>query len=894
MNDGLLRSAFALQQAGNVAEAARLYDEAVRANPRNFDALCLLGMAQAQLGLRDDAQRVADDALKVVSRSSRDLYNLGCLLQRLSRHEDALASYDGALSSRSDYFEALVHRGLSLLELRRHDEAVASFERALNLKPREPGVWFNRGNALLKLGRHDEALASYDKALSLKPDYAEALEHRGHALLAIGRSDDAFASYDRAASYRPGQAHPWVVRGNALITLKRYEDALASFDHALTLEPQDFEAQFQRTNALLYLKRPAEALPLIETCLSARPDHPDVWVSHGAALAGLSRYDEALTSYEHALDIKADCLEAHVNRAIALNALGRSDEALWHADTALMLAPSEAGALFQRGNALASLRRYEDAVAAYELCLAVKPDYVDALVSRSFALLGLDRLEDAVRSCDAALAIQADSVGALSNRGGLLILLKRFEEAQRDYETLLGIDPDYPYVAGNLLQCRLNCCDWRTLAQEWAAIEIGLRARKPVVSAFQYVASTRSAADQLACTRQWLADRKLSAEPLWQGMRYEHERIRVAYLSEDFRAHPVSSLMAGVWEHHDRKRFELFAISFGRDDKSEMRARIERSFEHFIDIRSLSDGEAGQMLKDREIDILVDLMGYSGHSRAGIAAMRPAPIQVNYLGYPATMGADFIDYILADRILIGEGDQQHYSEKVVYLPDSYMANDRNRRIAECRPDRADQGLPEEGFVFCCFNSPAKFGPATFDIWMRLLKSVDGSVLWLSDPGPVAIGNLRREAEARSVAPNRIVFAPFLPQAEDHLARLALADLFLDTEPYNAHTTASDALWAGLPLLTLKGETLAGRVAASLLHAVGLPEMIAPTPQVYENVALMLAREPSTLAALKAKLARNRETQPLFDTIRFTRNLEAAYTAMWERAQRGETPDHFAV
>ena len=353
--------------------------------------------------------------------------------------------------------------------------------------------------------------------------------------------------------------------------------------------------------------------------------------------------------------------------------------------------------------------------------------------------------------------------------------------------------------------------------------------------------------------------------------------------------------MAGVWEAHDRSTFETFAISFGDDDGSEMRARVQRSFEHFIDVRNRSNDDVAALLREREIDIVIDLAGYSGYCRPRILALRPAPVQANYLGYPATMGAEFIDYIIADRTLIAEADQQHYSEKVVYLPDSYMANDRGRRIAEHRPSRTEAGLPSDGFVFCSFNRVAKLLPETFDIWMRLLNAVEHSVLWLADPGrPVAAENLRREAEARGVAANRIIFAPHLQRTEDHLARLQLADLFLDTEPYNAHATASDALWAGVPILTLKGETFASRVAASLLTAVGLSEMITETPQVYENLALMLAREPSTVAALKAKLARNRDTYPLFDTIRFTRHLEAAYLRMWERAQNGATPESFAV
>jgi predicted O-linked N-acetylglucosamine transferase (SPINDLY family) len=368
----------------------------------------------------------------------------------------------------------------------------------------------------------------------------------------------------------------------------------------------------------------------------------------------------------------------------------------------------------------------------------------------------------------------------------------------------------------------------------------------------------------------------------------------VAYLSEDFRTHPVAQGLAGVWEEHDRQRFEMFAVSFGGDDRSNLRTRIERSFERFIDIRFLSDSEAATTLKEHEIDIVVDLMGYTGFCRPAILARRPAPVQVNYLGHPATMGANFVDYILADRVLIGDADRVNYAEKVVYLPHTYMPTDRSRRTADVKPTRIEAGLPDEGFVFCCFNNLSKLGPETFDIWMRLLHGVAGSVLWLSDPGPAATTNLRREAEARGVTADRLIFAPYLPLAEDHLARLSLADLFLDTWPYNAHATASDALWAGVPVLTLGGGTFAGRVASSLLGAIGLHDMIADSPQAYEAAALNLARDARAIRAVKTRLLTNRETHPLFDTRGFTRNLEKAYVEMWTRAERGEAPEHFAV
>ena len=368
----------------------------------------------------------------------------------------------------------------------------------------------------------------------------------------------------------------------------------------------------------------------------------------------------------------------------------------------------------------------------------------------------------------------------------------------------------------------------------------------------------------------------------------------MAYLSANFHDHAVARLMAGVPEHHDRRRFETYAFSFGPDDKGPLRARLTDAFDHFIDVRDHTEEQIARRLREIEADIAVDLMGFTEGSRPGILGFRPAPVQVNYLGYPGTTGAQWMDYILADSIVIPPEQQAHYREKVVYLPNTYLPGDNRRKISPRVPSRSEAGLPDSGFVFCCFNNNYKFTPALFDVWMRLLRAVKGSVLWLSYPNASTINTLKREAEARGISPERLVFSSYVKSDDDHLARLSLADLFLDTLPYNAHATASDALWAGVPVLTVAGASFPGRVAASLLHAIGMAELVAPSLAAYEERALQLAGNPSELAALKAKLARHRDTEPLFDTARFTRNLERAYEVMWDRSQRGLPPDGFAI
>ena len=424
------------------------------------------------------------------------------------------------------------------------------------------------------------------------------------------------------------------------------------------------------------------------------------------------------------------------------------------------------------------------------------------------------------------------------------------------------LKPDLVGVEGSRLHTKMHLCDWSNYDAECSHLISSIRNGNANTVPFEFLGIPSSSDDQLRCAKLWIAKNcPPSDKPIWQGERYNHDRIRVAYLSADFRQHAVSYLMAGMFEGHDKSRFDVTALSIGADDNSEMRQRLKASFEHFIDAKTYADDQLAKLIKELEIDILVDLMGFTDGARTNVLARRPAPIQVNYLGYPGTMGAQYIDYIIADRLVIPENQHELYSEKIVSLPNSYQANDAKRSIADRAFTRTELGLPATGFVFCCFNSNYKIMPRVFDCWMRILKQVEGSVLWLREENTTAEGNLRKEAVARGVSSERLVFAKRLPLAE-HLARHRLADLFLDTLPYNAHTTASDALWAGLPVLTCLGETFAGRVAASLLNAIRLPELITTTPEAYEQMAIDLATYLEKWGFLKGRKEKNM-LPPLF-------------------------------
>jgi predicted O-linked N-acetylglucosamine transferase (SPINDLY family) len=603
---------------------------------------------------------------------------------------------------------------------------------------------------------------------------------------------------------------------------------------------------------------------------------------------------EAEQICQQLVSAKHDFFDAHHLLAIVQSKLGRRNDALASFDRALLVQPNNAQALNNRGITLKELKRFDEALASYDSALTVRPDFAEALFNRGNTLHELKRLDEALVSYDRSLKIQPGYADALGNRGNTLKELKRLEEALASYERALAAKIDDGQAFSGAAECAIRLCDWDRRTRFAAELNANISNKKLIISPFVLLSYSSDLALQLQCARYYIEDTVPSLpRPLWTGETWRHDKLQVAYLAADFHQHATAHLMAELFERHDRSRFEIIGVSFGVDDHSEMRKRLIAAFDQFHDVRRKSNEEVAQLLHDLQADIAIDLKGYTQDSRPGILAYRPAPIQVNYLGYPGTMGTEFIDYIIADKVVVPFEHQRFYTEKIVHLPDCYQVNDNKRKITERVPMRQEVGLPEQGFVFCCFSNNWKITPQIFDVWMRLLHHVEGSVLWLYRDNENAEQNLRKEALARGINSSRLIFAGRLPP-DEHLARYRLADLFLDTLPYNAHTTASDALWVGLPVLTCKGEAFAGLVASSLLNAVGLPELATTNLDEYEAQALELARDAALLADMKAKLARNRNTCPLFNTVRFTRHIEAAYTTMWKIWQRGETPKSFSV
>jgi protein O-GlcNAc transferase len=604
----------------------------------------------------------------------------------------------------------------------------------------------------------------------------------------------------------------------------------------------------------------AEAEALYRKIISADPKHFDAFHMLGIICSANGKHQDADQFFRAALSIDSRFPPCHLNYGFFLLKQRRPDQAIASFDKALAIFPKFAEAYLGRGNALRDLEQYADAMQAYNQAVALKPNLAEAH----------------------------------AGIGNMLARLQRLNEAITAYDKALALKPDLEFVAGERISCKTRLCDWNDLSSDYQRLLAPAKGERIDSQPFDFLCAPSSARQQLDCAKFWISKKHpASDQPIWQGEIYKHDKINVAYISSDFRPHPVSHLIAGLIEKHTKAQFRVTGISLQPEDSSETGQRMKHAFDNFIDVSKIADQKIAELIRELEIDIAIDLNGFTRDARTNIFARRPAPIQVNYLGYPGTMGAPYIDYMIADQIALPVHQQEFYSEKIVYMPNSFQANDRERSISEKIFTRTELGLPPDSFVFCCFNNSYKINPDVFDIWMRILNQVNDSVLWLVANNKAVEDNLRTEAAARNVNGDRLVFAPRIPYPE-HLARLSSADLFLDTAPFNAGTTASDALWAKLPVLTRICDGFSGRMAASLLTAIDLSELITSTPQAYESLAIELAKNPERLAGVKQKLSQNRLTKPLFDTQLFTRHIEKAYTAVYERYQASLPPDHIYV
>ena len=715
---------------------------------------------------------------------------------------------------------------------------------------------FKRAVTLHGQGRPTQAAALYAEILQAQPDHCDTLHLLGVTETQLGRPLEGLEWIAKSLTLNPGQPAAMANQGNALLMLNRPKDALARYDQALALWPEYHLAVYGRGNALSALGRRHEALRDFERALELAPNFLQAVVGRAGVLRKLGRHGDSLAGYDRAIELSPEHVPAHVGRAAALLGLKEHAAANITIDRALQLAPHSAEALTERGHLLSELNQTSAAIEAYDQAVQSNPALATAWFGRALIL---------------------------STQG-------RFAESVTSLRRVLELNPHHAYAPGACLHAQLQVCDWNGYAGAEEGIAGSMERDEPVDFPFSFLAVCDSPRLQRSCARVF-ADLQISDPPaLRLPARTARERIRVAYISGDFLEHPTSYLMAGIFEKHDRQRFDIVGISLREDENSPTGKRVRGAFDECVEAGSRSDQELAQLIQDMGVDIAVDLMGYTGEHRAGIFNFRPAPLQVNYLGFPGTMGTADRDYIIADDFLIPEAQRAHYSEAIAYLPECFQANDDRRRTAAA-PSRAAMGLPATGLVWCSLHSSYKLNPPMFNIWARLVLGTPDSVLWLLGGNPTVEENLRRQALARGIQPHRLVFAQPLPYPE-HLARLSLADICLDTLPFNGGTTSSDALWAGVPLITCAGRSFAARMSGSLLRAVGVPELITHSLTEYERLALLLARDPVRLPQVRTKLALNRLSAPLFDTDRFRRHLEALYTTMMERHRQGLRPATF--
>lgn len=673
--------------------------------------------------------------------------------------------------------------------------------------------------------------------------------------------------------------------------------ARESYARALAIMPRHFDALHLSGVIAIQSKDYRRAVALISEAIAIAPDNPaylPAYSNRASAYRKLGQLQSALNDFDRVIGGGKAGADVYFNRANTQFELQRYDDAATSYGIAATLNPADADTHNSLGITLSLLDRHEEAVASYQAALRLRPDHAAAYNNLGLVFSALKRTTDALDSFAKALALVPTYADALYNRATALLALGRHAEAVSDFDRLMTINPSYPFAAGQRLHAKMYICDWRNVDAETEALAAAVAQDKLVTPSWLFSALVDAPALQRRAAEAWTRARHPLNPALGPIPAYpRHPKIRVGYYSTDFYSHATAFVLAEFFELHDRDRFEIIAFDFGPGQKDAVQTRLAKAFDRFIDVRALSDKDIAALSRSLEIDIAVDLKGYTTGYRAGIFAHRAAPLQVNYMGTAGTLGSPAIDYIVADKTVIPPSSRAHFTEKVVHLPHCYYINDRKRPLDETTPSRAALGLPERGFVFSCFNNNFKITPAVFATWMRILKRVPDSVLWLFEDNAAAADNLRREAAVRDVAPSRLVFAKRIPPGA-HLARHRAVDLLLDTLPYNAHTTAIDALWTGVPVLTRPGNGFAARVAASLLHALDVPELITATERDYEDLAVSLANDPQRLTAMKDKIIRNRTTAPLFDTARFTRGMEAAFLQMYERHHAGQAPAHIEV
>jgi protein O-GlcNAc transferase len=782
---------------------------------------------------------------------------------------------------------------ISLYTTGKIDEAIDAVQLLNKDYPNVPLLYNILGVCYKSLKQSDTAVRMFKTALSIKGDYSEAHKNLGITLKDIGKLKEAAKSFEQAIFFDKNDAVLHFYLANILQEIEQLENSISHYKNAIKINPKFSEAYNNLGNVLKKINRLDEAVESYQNAIEINPKLPEAFNNLGNIYKDLGKFPSAAKSYQKALEINQNFAEAFYNLGIVQKKLRLLDDSVESFISAIKIKPRFAEAHNNLGSSLNALGQHFDAMESCKKALEIDPNYAEAYNNIGNIFNDLRKSSAAIHSYEKAITLKPRYAEANSNLGSIYRDRKDRDKALFYYEQAYSLKPDMDFILGDILQLKMRLCKWKNLRQQLIELRSRIVNDEKVVSPFSLLGLIDDPALQRKASEIYVNYYYPKNNSLPKISHYSnHNKIRIGYFSADFKQHPVATLTAELYEMHNRNYFEIHAFSFGADTNDEMNLRIKAGVDYFHDVKDTPLKDLALLARSFEIDIAIDLGGFTAKSRTEIFAMSVAPIQLSYIGYLGTLGANYYDYLIADQIMIPEDYQKYYSEKIIYLP-SFQVNDSNEKQPDIVLTRQEIGLPKDGFVFCCFNNTYKITPAALDLWTPILKRVAGSVLLLVADNEIAKANLINEFNRRGIKANRLIFGGRLERPE-YLARYRVADLFLDTSPYNAGTTASDALRMGLPVLTKLGNAYPSRMAASIINAINLPELITNSEKDYISLAIEIANDPEKLKNIKEKLINNLSTAPLFNTKRFTKNLETAYKNIYERHRQGNKPHHIIV
>ena len=862
--------------AGDLNTAEKLYQEAVSIQPDHCEANHNIGMLLA-------AKNELDEALKFFKYALDSSPNVSLFW---ASYISVLIKLGRIVESKT-LMKAVRDAGISC-------EKIEAISQHLEIEHQEPEAKNTQElDELIVQQKFDDAKQKCLSLIETYPSSAALNINLGKCYSELGQTEQAIACYKKAAKYQPQWVASYILLGQLYSSHKKPDQAIECLNKAIELQPDNPELYSALSAELLQDDKADQAIECLKKAVKLNPNDATSYFNMGIMLQAEDNFKAAIESYQKSVSIQPDNAEAFNNMGVLQNRIGNPDAALTNYQRAIQINPDYANAYENKGNALKDKGDQDASIKCYQQALLIRPSNADAYFNMGIAQRIKGDLDEAITSFKRALKINPEYAEVYYYMGVTYTNIGNLDAAITNYKQAVKLNPDCESARVQQLHLQAHICDWASIVENHTDTH-NLGTLNQHVDPFALLAMEdaplrhrlRSEVFATNCSPN---DRlSLRRKPTQKP-----NRLRIGYFSADFHNHATLYLMARLFEAHDSTKFEIYAYSFGPDDNGKMRQRLVKAVDVFRDVREISDKDISWLAQKDKLDIAVDLKGYTQHGRPGIFYYRAAPIQISYLGYPGTTGAAAMDYIIADKVVIPKQFETAYSESIIHLPHSYQVNDNTRVISASTPTKSEIGLPENGFIFCCFNSNYKISPSEFNIWMRLLTEVKGSVLWLLRSNQWAERNLRVEAENRGISATRLVFAEPIPQAE-HLARLKLADLFIDTFNVNAHTTASDALWAGLPVITKLGNGFPARVAGSLLTAIDLPELITENEQEYEALILKLATNPERFLQIKEKLALSRLSKPLFNTELFTKHLENGYQQAYDRYFNGEKPGEINV